>query len=110
METTIYNKLVRDNIPKLLAEEAGLEVTFKAIKGEELQNALREKLMEEAKELVAAKTKEDMVEEMADLYEVLMAMHEFFEIPYPSAMTARRDKSIDKGSFACGYYLIRTEG
>ncbi|MCI0711669.1 MAG: nucleoside triphosphate pyrophosphohydrolase [Chloroflexi bacterium] len=53
-----YNKLVRDNIPEIIAANG---------------QALRQKLVEEAQEVLQAKP-DELVNELADVYEVLDAL------------------------------------
>lgn len=101
-----YNKLVRDHIPAIIAKKGG-SVTFRALQGDELKKALKDKLIEEAQEFVNAETPEDMIEEMADLLEVLDAALSVFHL----GVTGERVKLIrcakrkEKGGFARGYFL-----
>ena len=64
-----YNKLVRDNIPYIIAEnEKGKYIVFKSYENdEEFMKALEAKLDEEVKEFHESKT----VEELADILDVV---------------------------------------
>jgi predicted house-cleaning noncanonical NTP pyrophosphatase (MazG superfamily) len=62
-----YNKLVRDRIPEII-QAAGQEYATEVMSLEEYQQALREKLIEEAQEAADAS---DLISELADLYEVM---------------------------------------
>ena len=68
---TVYNKLVRDNIPEIIASEHGATVTFRKLTGDaEYLAALHEKLDEE----VAEYHKTHDPEELADIMEVINAL------------------------------------
>lgn len=75
METNkkYFQKLVRDNVPQLI-EESGRKAEYEILKCVDRPKALRNKLNEEVDELQAAKSSEEILEEAADVYEVLMAI------------------------------------
>lgn len=107
----IYNKLVRDKIPEIIARQ-GKHVTFRALKGEELKKALKEKLIEETQELVNAETQEQIIEEMADVQEVLQTMRLVLTKPYITTLDlddVRNEKQKEKGGFEKGYFLESVE-
>ena len=64
----IYNKLVRDNIPNIIAND-NEEVFTSTLTIEEYQEALLNKLQEETTE-----TKKEILEELADVLEVLKSI------------------------------------
>ena len=61
-----YNKLVRDNVPKLI-EESGRKQKSKVLNDHEYEQALMDKIVEEIEEYRISKNEE----EIADIYEVL---------------------------------------
>jgi predicted house-cleaning noncanonical NTP pyrophosphatase (MazG superfamily) len=63
-------KLIRDRIPEIM-REVGVEAIFETLDGEHFQSALREKLIEEATEACYASAPDNLVAEIADLYEVI---------------------------------------
>jgi predicted house-cleaning noncanonical NTP pyrophosphatase (MazG superfamily) len=67
---TVYNKLVRNNIPDII-EQSGKKAIYRTLSYDEFQQALKVKLVEEANELLNAKTPEEELEELVDIYEVL---------------------------------------
>ena len=67
---TKYNKLVRDHIPAILAQ-TGYTYETTTMDEQEYQQALREKLVEEALEAATASETRQLITELADLYEVI---------------------------------------
>jgi predicted house-cleaning noncanonical NTP pyrophosphatase (MazG superfamily) len=61
-----YNKLVRDNIPKLI-EESGRNYSSRILEEKEYLDALLNKIVEEVEEFRARNNEEDI----ADIYEAL---------------------------------------
>lgn len=103
-----YNKLVRDKIPEIIAKQ-GKKVTCRRLEGDELKQALKDKLIEEAHELAQAETKKQMVEEMADVESVLAAIRITHGIDYSDVHIERLCKDSWKGTFAAGQFLERVE-
>jgi predicted house-cleaning noncanonical NTP pyrophosphatase (MazG superfamily) len=68
-----FRKLVRDNTPKNI-QESGRKPTFDYLRPEDRKEALRNKLSEEVDELMAARNPEEILEEAADVLEVILAM------------------------------------
>lgn len=75
METNrkYFRKLVRDNTPKNI-EESGRKPVYDYLRPEDRKEALRNKLNEEVDELQSAISPENVLEEAADVLEVLLAM------------------------------------
>ena len=64
-----YHKLVRDRIPEIILQD-GCTSRIETLDEHEFELALREKLLEEAHEVASAPPYE-LLNELADLYEVL---------------------------------------
>lgn len=99
-----YNKLVRDHIPEIIKRQ-GKRVVFRELKGGELKKALKEKLVEETQELINAETYDQIIEEMADVLEVLETMCRRCGFSMVIAKMAQRRKEGEKGGFLKGYFL-----
>ncbi len=96
----IYNKLVRDRIPEIIAEN-GSQCRYHVASPEELKQALLNKLREEVEEFI----EEPYVEELADIQEVLWRIQEVFNITEYEVRDATRQKAKERGIFDEGYIL-----
>lgn len=74
-----YNKLVRDRIPEIIKNN-GESVKWASIKGIGLIRELKNKLIEEAYEVIEAVTKNELFEELADLEEVCIALEKNYDL------------------------------
>lgn len=99
----IYNKLIRDRIPEIIAA-SGKEANVRVLGGEELEAALREKVVEEALEIKQANEKE-LVAEIADLYEVLESLLKHKGIAVAEVRKFQRSKKEERGGFDSGLLL-----
>jgi predicted house-cleaning noncanonical NTP pyrophosphatase (MazG superfamily) len=64
------NKLVRDKVPERISKQGGV-LYYKLLSHGDFQKALEEKLIEEYEELYHAQNKNEIIEESADLLEIL---------------------------------------
>ncbi len=96
-------KLVRDRIPEIIAAD-GRRPDFTKLEGETLVSALRDKLLEEHREFLAAASASAMCEELADLIEVIVALaaHHGYEEDALMAVVAR--KRAERGGFTKGIF------
>ncbi len=98
-------KLVRDRIPEIIRRE-GKTPEVERISGERLRRALKDKLVEEAEELRKAEAGQ-IIEELADVQEVLDALIEAHGLDPAEIELVRADKQAKRGGFSEGLYLIR---
>ena len=68
----IYNKLVRDRIPEIIAAD-GRQFATEIMNEDEYRRALLAKLVEEAQEVASAEV-DEIAKEIADLCEVIDAL------------------------------------
>lgn len=92
-----YNKLVRDKIPEMI-KQAGKQCEIATLRDREYQEALREKLIEEATE-VASASPEEFVQELADLYEVIDALLIATGIDEETILAQQKQKHEERGGF-----------
>ncbi len=73
IDEDIYNKLVRDKIPETIQSKG--EISYSRVLNEdEYKKELNKKLAEECCEVIAALTKDEILEELGDLYEVVKSI------------------------------------
>lgn len=89
-----YNKLVRDNIPKII-KEAGKKCDTHTASDEEYTNMLEEKLKEELNEYMESKN----LEELADIMEVIIALAKNSGYSEDELIHIRNDKYNARGGF-----------
>jgi predicted house-cleaning noncanonical NTP pyrophosphatase (MazG superfamily) len=108
LEIKHHNKLVRDNILAHL-EKTGIEHEATSIKGAQLYSCLTKKLHEEVSEVVAAGTRRELIEELADVVEVCYAMAHSVGYASYELRKVRLEKLLDKGGFNNGDFLLTTK-
>ena len=101
---TIYNKLVRDNIPEMICSN-GEKPNFRILSSEEYLLALEQKLDEEAGEFHRDKN----AEELADILEVVFALADAIGCSREELMKTYQDKHHSRGGFEKRYYLFSKE-
>jgi predicted house-cleaning noncanonical NTP pyrophosphatase (MazG superfamily) len=112
METKKFymNKLVRDKSIKNLEKNGCTHVQWHALDDtEEYLGALAEKMVEELEEVFDAESREEMIEELADIEEVLVAFKELVEIKQSEVDAARKKKRDEKGTFEGRYFIEYVE-
>lgn len=94
MAVKVYNKLVRDKIPEVI-EQDGKKCTVRVLDDEEYLKALDAKLDEE----LAEYHKDQNIEELADLLEVLYAAAEARGFTKDELEAVRVRKAAKRGKF-----------
>lgn len=89
-----YNKLVRDFIPKYIRKKGGIPITHIA-SATEYWEKLKEKLIEETEEF----NKEENIEELADVLEVIYAIAEYKGLSKEEIENRREKKAQERGAF-----------
>ena len=101
------DKLVRDRIPDYI-QASGEFVQVQSVEGDALLNLVRRKLIEEAYEVAGAADADELVEELADLSEVVRALLRLTNTSQRKVEDARLKKLKTRGGFEFGRYLQRT--
>ena len=104
MPTFKYAKLVRDNIWRW-HEEEGHTVQGEQLTGKKLRAALCEKLHEEADEVSAADSKKELIEEIADVQQILDDLCAEENISKDELAVVQQKKATHKGGFREGRYI-----
>jgi predicted house-cleaning noncanonical NTP pyrophosphatase (MazG superfamily) len=97
-------KLVRDGIPSII-RSAGRVANVRALDTEDFRAALGDKLVEEVAELRAAGDADAVVEEAADVLEILLAIVAEHGATLDSIVDIARRKRVERGGFAMRVWL-----
>ena len=92
------DKLVRDNIPAIIRSN-GAEVLDRVMEQDEYLKRLKDKILEEAKEVTMAGDALSVKEELADVLEVVRALAMAYGISYEEIEAERVKKRKEKGGF-----------
>lgn len=99
--TKVYNKLVRDGIPRIIAED-GNRCTTRVLETREYLEALDAKLTEELAEYQQSKS----LEELADLLEVIHALVQARGHTWQELEQLRQRKAATRGGFDERIFLL----
>lgn len=102
-----FNKLVRDQIPKII-ERGGERAVVVRASAPELIELLKRKMVEEAVELQKSTGRDSLMEEAADVFEVLRAVCAAVGEDVESAIALAEEKRAARGGFEGGYVLKGT--
>ncbi|PLS18706.1 phosphoribosyl-ATP pyrophosphohydrolase [Bacillus sp. M6-12] len=104
----IYNKLVRDLIPKVI-ENTGKRFTTRILDEKEYISELKKKSYEELEEYMATTNKDEAIEELADLLEIIHAFAEYHGSSIQEVEQVRSRKAAERGGFKEKIFLIEVE-
>lgn len=98
MTTKIYQKLIRDKIPQFFAAP-NKTFNVRVLDNQEFKVSLRNKLVEESQEVLSASTRDDLINEIADLCEVLNYIKLSENISDSDVDSYRLHKKEERGAF-----------
>jgi predicted house-cleaning noncanonical NTP pyrophosphatase (MazG superfamily) len=99
-------KLIRDKIPDI-AKEQGRTLEIEIADKYSVPMYAIEKVQEELNEVINSKTREELLEELADLYEILDKYIEVMDFTKKDIQKARKDKNEKAGAFHNNLILIK---
>ncbi|KAA1183292.1 nucleoside triphosphate pyrophosphohydrolase [Paenibacillus sp. B2(2019)] len=105
----VYEKLVRDGIPNLIASQ-GKDFKTRILESKEYITELRKKLIEESEEYFRAVSNDEALEELADMLEVIHALAETHGSNGAELEELRAEKAERRGGFKERIFLIEVEG
>jgi predicted house-cleaning noncanonical NTP pyrophosphatase (MazG superfamily) len=101
----LYNKLVRDKIPEIIAQQ-GESANIRILSDKAYTAALEQKLDEETAEF----HKEKNLEELADILEVVYALADDLGYTKEDLLQVYNQKHEKRGGFQSRIFLISKEG
>ena len=103
-EEILYNKLIRDNIPNIIAND-GKEYNIKQLNDEQYIKYLNKKLQEELDEYY----ENDNIEELADIVEIIYAILNHHGVSRERFEELRLKKRKERGGFENKICLLSVE-
>lgn len=103
----IFNKLVRDNIPNIIKNN-GEESIIRILDDAEYRKELYKKLLEECNEVINSKNKEELLEELADVLEVIRSIAKLENNELDDVIEISDQKKLKRGGFEKRIFLEKT--
>ena len=103
----IFNKLVRDNIPDIIHNN-GEKCITRVLENNEYRCELYKKITEEVNEVKNADNPTDLLEELADVLEVLKPIAELEEKSLDDVIEVANAKRLKRGGFENRIFLEKT--
>ncbi|MDQ0087601.1 putative house-cleaning noncanonical NTP pyrophosphatase (MazG superfamily) [Paenibacillus anaericanus] len=100
-----YNKLVRDKIPQII-ESSGKRCEAQVLDDVAYEEALKAKLIEELNEVQIAKSDVELIEELADLYEVMSSLIQLKGLNKEQFESVVNEKNEKRGGFKERVFLV----
>jgi predicted house-cleaning noncanonical NTP pyrophosphatase (MazG superfamily) len=104
-----YPKLVRDKIPEIIAQANGREVPVRTLELDEFIGFLKKKAVEEAEELEATDTDSHLLEEIADLREILDTLEASKGFTPEQVKAVQDEKREKRGGFALRLLMLNND-
>lgn len=105
MKKFLLNKLVRNNVPSMLAEK-NIKVDYKIITEDKtFVFLLKKKLLEEANELLRARGRQNNLEELVDIMDVFFELLRFYRCSFTNLVLLSEKKKNERGSFEARNYI-----
>lgn len=109
MPTFRFNKLVRDNFRQIY-DDLGQVVKTRELTNLEFKKAIRDKIIEEARELPVREHGDDEIaSEIGDIQQAIDDLREVYDISAERVADAQAKKFVKKGGFTTGLYIETIE-
>lgn len=103
----VYNKLIRDKIPEITKADGWISET-KVLNKKDYILELRKKILEEAKELNEGSGHDNLIEELADIQEIMDALLKVKNVKFSEFRKIQTKKRQKRGGFEKRLFLIKT--
>jgi len=105
MKVIVYNKLVRDKIPRIIQDDGAFPRIKRLTTKKRFLVELRKKLAEEVAELQKAKKKKDIVNELSDVLELLFGIARAENLSWKAVLKKQKEKKRTRGGFEKKLFL-----
>jgi len=103
-----YNKLIRDRILEII-KQAGERPYWRVLNKKEYLKEVKKKILEEAGELINAKNKKEIINEIVDIQELIDVLSSELSLKKPHIKKQQKIKNKKRGGFKKRLFLIKTE-
>ena len=103
-----YNKLIRDRILEII-KAAGEKPYWRVLGRKEYTKEIKKKILEEAKELIEVKKKEEIINEIVDIQELIDILVSELGLTKSEIQKQQKIKNKKRGGFKKKLFLIKTE-
>jgi len=103
-----YNKLIRDRILEII-KEAGEKPYWRVLNKKEYLKEIKKKVFEEAEELIRAKNKKEVIDEIVDIQELIDVLTSKIGSTKSQIQKQQKIKNKKRGGFKKQLFLIKTE-
>lgn len=105
----VYNKLIRDQIPKII-ERDGKKAKTRILEDKEYKKELLKKIVEEAQEVLATSgEKEALTKEIGDVLEIIEYLIKTFNLDPSKIEKVKMERKKSRGGFDQKLFLESTE-
>lgn len=98
------DKLVRDKFPEIY-ESLGQEAAIEKLSKIDLSKALLDKIIEEAAEIKPESSREELLEEIADIQQIIDDLKSENNLTNEEVANIQKDKKAKKGGFREGVFI-----
>ncbi len=109
MRKFLQNKLWRNKTADMMEQNHGSIIHRRKLNDSEFESELKTKLLEEANEVAAASSKDEIAEEVADVFEVLEEMCRLHNISITKVRELQNAKNEERGSYSGRQYVTIAE-
>jgi predicted house-cleaning noncanonical NTP pyrophosphatase (MazG superfamily) len=106
MKRVYYRKLIRDRIPEKIRRDNGAECETRVLGAREFEKELIRKVAEEAGGMMAAKSRNELIEELADTMAVIDEVKRLKKISQSELRRAMAANFKKKGGFKKRLFLL----
>jgi predicted house-cleaning noncanonical NTP pyrophosphatase (MazG superfamily) len=109
MRTFLQKKLWRDKMVDLVTQRDGAKIHWRQLDDQEFDQQIRVKLLEEAEEVATAQSRAKLIDELADLYEVIDSLITVNKISVEEIVAEQARKQNERGSFANRTFVEKSQ-
>ncbi len=103
-----YQKLIRDKIPQIIKDD-NAQPKVRELNSKEFISALKDKVLEEAQELKDTKNKKELLNELADLLQLITTLAKNHNFSLDKVEKKMLQKAKERGAFQKKLFLEYTD-